>query len=94
MVGWQHRLDRHEFEPAPGVVDGQGGLACCSPWGLKESDTTERLNNSNKCIMESFTEEVRFQLTMNHMVLPLLLSSSEQGLVSVFGVCEVIQSFQ
>ena len=44
MVGWHHRLDGHGFEWTLGVVDGQGGLACCSPWGLKESDTTERLN--------------------------------------------------
>jgi len=44
MVGWHHRLDGHEFEQAPGVGDGQGSLACCSPWGRKESDTTERLN--------------------------------------------------
>ena len=47
MVGWHHRLNGHEFEQAPGVGDGQGGLACCSPWGRKESDTTERLNNNN-----------------------------------------------
>ena len=38
------RLNGHEFEQVPGVGDGQGGLACCSPWGRKESDTTERLN--------------------------------------------------
>ena len=44
MVGWHHRLNRHKFEQAPGVGDGQGRLACCSPWGLKESDTTEWLN--------------------------------------------------
>ena len=44
MVGWHHRLDGHEFEQAPGVGDGQGGSACCSPWGHKESDTTEGLN--------------------------------------------------
>ena len=37
-------LDGLEFEQAPGVGDGQGNLACCSPWGRKESDTTERLN--------------------------------------------------
>ena len=41
MVGWHHRL---EFEQAPGVDDGQGGLACCGSWGGKESDMTERLN--------------------------------------------------
>ena len=40
MVGWHHWLDGHEFEQAPGVGDGQGSL-CCSPWGYKESDTTE-----------------------------------------------------
>ena len=44
MVGWHHRLDGHEFEQALGVSDGQGSLACCSPWGRKELDTTERLN--------------------------------------------------
>ena len=44
MVGWHHRLDGHEFEQAPGTGDRQGSLACCSPWGHKELDTTERLN--------------------------------------------------
>ena len=44
MVGWHHRLDGHEFEGALGDVDGQGSLACCSPWGGKESDMTDRLN--------------------------------------------------
>ena len=44
MVGWHHRLDGHESEQALGVGDGQGGLACCSPWGHKELDTPERLN--------------------------------------------------
>ena len=47
LVGWHHRLNGHEFEQAPGVGDGQGSLACCSPWGHKESDTTERLNNNS-----------------------------------------------
>ena len=44
MAGWHHRLDGHEFEQTLGVDDGQGGLVCFSPWGHKESDTTERLN--------------------------------------------------
>ena len=44
MIGWHHQLDGHEFEQALGVSDGQGRLACCSPWGSKESDTTEWLN--------------------------------------------------
>ena len=41
MVGWHHQLDGHEFEKAPGVGDGQGSLACCSPWCCEELDTTE-----------------------------------------------------
>ena len=45
MVGWHHRLNGHEFEQAPGDGEGQGSLACCSPWGRKESDTTEWLKN-------------------------------------------------
>ena len=44
MVGWHHQLGGHEFEWTPGVGDGQGGLACCSPWGCKQLDTTEQLN--------------------------------------------------
>ena len=41
MVGWHHRLSGCEFERTPGVGEGQGGLAFCSPWGRKELDTTE-----------------------------------------------------
>ena len=48
MVGWHHWPNEHEFEQTLGDGEGQGGLACCSPWGRKESDTTERLNDSNK----------------------------------------------
>ena len=46
MAGWHHWLDGHEFKQAPGVADRQGILACCSPWGHKELDTTERLNQT------------------------------------------------
>ena len=68
MVGWHHQLDGHEFEQAPGVGDGtgdgtgdgQGSLACCSPWGHKESNTTQRLN-SNSNILEMKTQA---QMTM------------------------------
>ena len=48
MVGWHHRLDGHQFEQTPGDGEGQGSLSCCSPWGHKELDMTERLNNNNK----------------------------------------------
>ena len=44
MVGWHPQLDGYEFKQAPGFGDGQGSLACCSPWGCKESDMTERLS--------------------------------------------------
>ena len=44
MVGWHDGLDGYESEQAPGLGDGQGGLACCGSWGRKESDTTEQLN--------------------------------------------------
>ena len=43
MVGWHHWLNGHESGWTPGVGDGQGGMACCSPWGRKELDTTEQL---------------------------------------------------
>ena len=42
MVGWHHQLEGDEFEQVLGDGDGQGGLVCCSPWGRRESDTTER----------------------------------------------------
>ena len=48
IVGWHHRLNGHEFEQTPGDSEGQGSLACCSPWGHKESDMTEQMNNNNK----------------------------------------------
>ena len=54
MVGWHHRLNGHEFEQALGVGGGQGSLACCSPWGRKESDMTEQLN---------WTEEFEWNLS-------------------------------
>ena len=44
IVGWHHQLNGREFEQVLGVVDGQGSLACCSPWGHKEYNMTEGLN--------------------------------------------------
>ena len=46
MVKWHHRLNGHKFEQTPRDSEGQGSLACCSPSGLKKSDTTEQLNNN------------------------------------------------
>ena len=45
MAGWHHQLNGHEFEQALGGGEGQGSLVCCTPWGHKESDTTEQLKN-------------------------------------------------
>ena len=47
MVGWHRQLNGYEVEQAPGGGEGQGNLACCSPWGQKESDRTEKLNSNN-----------------------------------------------
>ena len=58
MVGWYHWLNGHEFEQIPGDSEGQGTLACCSPWGHKELDTTEQLNNN--CLPEFHPEERHF----------------------------------
>ena len=53
MVGWHHQLNGHEFEQTLGDSEGQGSLACYSPWNCKESDTTEQLNNNNKAFLKS-----------------------------------------
>ena len=47
MIGWHHQVNGHELGQTLGDGEGQGGLACCSPWGCKESDRTWRLNNNN-----------------------------------------------
>ena len=67
-VGWYHWLDGHEFEQAPGVGDGQGSLACCSPWGLKQSDMTEQLN-----WMELKTEKLKVGKAEQKMVVQRLI---------------------
>ena len=48
VVVWHYQLKGHEFQQAPGGGEGQGSLVCCSPWGHKESDTTEPLNNKTE----------------------------------------------
>ena len=51
MIGWHHRLSAHEFKQILGDSEGQGSLVCYSPWGLKELDTTEQLNNKKATIL-------------------------------------------
>ena len=59
MVGWHHRLNAHEFEQTPGHSEGQARLVCYSPWGHKESDTTEELNiRSSKKIRRYCTSQL------------------------------------
>ena len=50
MLEWHYQLNGHEFEQTPRDSEGQGSLVCCSPWGHKELDTTERLNNNNSSV--------------------------------------------
>ena len=73
MVGWHHQLNRREFEQTPGDGEGWGSLACCSPWGHKESDMTERLN-SNKFSLQS---ECLFPLCIVVLHLLSLLNNAE-----------------
>ena len=51
IVGWHHWVNGHEFEQTPGDGEGQGSLACCSPWGRKELDTTDRLHNNIQLVL-------------------------------------------
>ena len=69
MIGWHHWLNWHEFEKTLGDGEGQGSSACCSPWGHKESDTTQRLNSNNektKCRLEIQNSQVwmSFSITL------------------------------
>ena len=81
MVGWHHWLNGHEFEQALGGNEGKGSLACCSPWGHKELDTTERLNNNNNnkhfapavsSFMESLAQIFARLTPSSHLVWSLL----------------------
>ena len=71
MAGWHHWLDECESEWTPGVGDGQGGLACCDSWGCEESDTTERLNWTDRCTVilsvQSSKEQNVSLLTWDHV---------------------------
>jgi len=54
LVGWHHQLGEHEFEQALGIGDGQGSLVCCGPWGRKELDTNELLNQTETTLVDTF----------------------------------------
>ena len=60
MVGWHHQFNGHELGQTPGDGDGQGSLACCSPWGCEELDTTWRLNNQG-----ADTEDLFINVTLS-----------------------------
>ena len=70
MIGWRHLLDGHEFEEALRDGDGQGSLACCSPWGHKESDTNEWLNWTERLLRsydsQLWSSDVTWRKILNH----------------------------
>ena len=98
MVGWHHQFDGHESDQALGVGDGQRSLACCSPWGGKELDTTERLHfdfslsrigegNSNplQCsCLENPREAAIYGVAQSQTRLKRLRSSSKFMVLSCF----------
>ena len=92
MVGWHHRLNGHEFEQAPGDGDGQGSLACCSPWGHKESDGTERLSNNNNVAANGFISSIFMaEYTIVYMC-HTFIHSSFNGHLCCFHVLAIVNS--
>ena len=93
MAGWHHGLNGHGFGWTPAVDDGQGGLACCSSWGCKESDTTERLNWTKLKMAVVFTRSS----THLRIFSPLVLSITVQGvyltIVKIFPFLFLFYSF-
>ena len=86
MDGWYHQLNGHEFEQTPGDSERQGSLACCSPWGHKESDATDRLNSNNNTNDDNhrtpwehkmvMADSIKCQLPMEESLLSFESSSS------------------
>ena len=71
MVGWHHWHSGHGFGWTRGVGDGQGGMACCGSWGLKESDVTEQLNwTEDRLIREKYTNLSKYYVTMGALIRP------------------------
>ena len=71
LIRQHHQLSGHEFEQTPGDNKGQGSLACFSPWGHKESDTTEQLNNKS-----AYNSEIHTEIFMDEMIYYLGLAST------------------
>ena len=82
MVGWHHWFNGHEFEQALGDSEGQGSLACCSPWRCQESDITERLNNNNRVEQQYQFCDIKSTLSPNSNakgILPQMLDQEDKG---------------
>ena len=77
IVGWHHQLNGHEFEQIPGDSEGQGSLVCCSSWGHRESDMTQRLNNNNKDSKEhySYSQIMRIYGKIIEIIIQIVMSS-------------------
>ena len=82
MGGWHHRLNGHESEQALGDGEGQGDLACCNPWGHRELDMTERLNNNNHLFFTQSSRdkyiEIKKYRAMTGVVFQTVLGGSLQ----------------
>ena len=70
MVGRHHWFNGHEFEQAPGDGEGHRSLVCCSPWGWKESDTTEWLNNNHPTLLTQWVAGVNFRQQPGYTLVP------------------------
>ena len=64
MVGWHHQLNGHEFERALGAGDGQGGLACCSPWGHRVRHDLVTNNNNDELIYKTETDSQTWRMNL------------------------------